>query len=107
MGPMSDRRSAVFPAGLAQQVQLAALSANGALIYAKGSGHLIHVERPNLVVEAVLDVVLESRRATTQEGAGKAKPGWMGNESTSIRRRFRNGKSPSQLESTRHVHFRA
>jgi pimeloyl-ACP methyl ester carboxylesterase len=45
-----------------QQVQLAALSSDGILIQAKGSGHMIHLERSDLVVEAVLELVQKSRR---------------------------------------------
>ena len=45
-----------------QQVQLAALSSDGKLIKAEGSGHMIHLQRPDLVVAAILDVVQKIRR---------------------------------------------
>lgn len=45
-----------------QQVQLAALSSEGKLIKAEGSGHMIHLQRPDLIVEAVQDVVRDIRR---------------------------------------------
>jgi pimeloyl-ACP methyl ester carboxylesterase len=45
-----------------QQVQLAALSSEGRLTKADRSGHMIHIERPDLVVEAIVDLVQEIRR---------------------------------------------
>jgi pimeloyl-ACP methyl ester carboxylesterase len=45
-----------------QQVQMAALSSDGRLIKAEGSGHMIHMERPDLVVDAVLDVLQMIRK---------------------------------------------
>jgi pimeloyl-ACP methyl ester carboxylesterase len=45
-----------------QQVQLAALSSKGKLTKAEGSGHMIHLQRPDLVVAAIRDVVQEIRR---------------------------------------------
>jgi pimeloyl-ACP methyl ester carboxylesterase len=45
-----------------QQVQMAALSSDGMLIKAEGSGHMIHLERPDLVIHAVLEVVQKIRR---------------------------------------------
>jgi pimeloyl-ACP methyl ester carboxylesterase len=47
-----------------QQVQLAALSSAGKLITAEGSGHMIHLERPDLVIDAIQDVVRRIRRGT-------------------------------------------
>jgi len=44
-----------------QQVQIAALSTNGILQKAKGSGHMIHLENPDIVIAAVLGVVRTSR----------------------------------------------
>lgn len=44
-----------------QQVQLATLSADGMLIKAEGSGHMIHLERPDLVVDALLKLLLKNR----------------------------------------------
>ena len=46
-----------------QQIQLAALSSEGKLIKAEGSGHMIHLQRPDFVVEAIREVVLDIRRA--------------------------------------------
>jgi pimeloyl-ACP methyl ester carboxylesterase len=45
----------------AQQLQLAALSSNGRLIRAEKSGHMIHLYRPDLVAEAIWDVISRSR----------------------------------------------
>jgi pimeloyl-ACP methyl ester carboxylesterase len=45
-----------------QQTELAALSSAGTLVKAGGSGHMIHLERPDLVMEAVRDVMGEVRR---------------------------------------------
>ncbi|WP_263415420.1 alpha/beta fold hydrolase [Terriglobus albidus] len=44
-----------------QQVQLAALSSRGQLIRAENSGHMIHLERPDLVAEAIHRVVSQLR----------------------------------------------
>lgn len=38
------------------QIELSSLSSNGTRIVAKGSDHHIHVERPELVIQAVQDV---------------------------------------------------
>src|SRR5215471_4332469 len=46
-----------------QQVQLAALSSKGKLVKAGQSGHLIHLQRPDLVIEGIDDVVRSIRRA--------------------------------------------
>lgn len=46
----------------AQQAQLAALSSAGRLIKAEGSGHAIHLFRPDLVVEAIRQVIAPSRK---------------------------------------------
>jgi pimeloyl-ACP methyl ester carboxylesterase len=45
----------------AQQVQLAALSSKGKLIKAERSGHMIHLQRQDLVIEAIRDVVRDAR----------------------------------------------
>jgi pimeloyl-ACP methyl ester carboxylesterase len=45
-----------------QQEQLATLSSNGKLIRAERSEHMIHLYRPDLVAEAILDVVSRSRK---------------------------------------------
>jgi pimeloyl-ACP methyl ester carboxylesterase len=45
----------------AQQVQLAHLSSAGKLIEAEGSGHMIHLQRPDLVASAIKQVLAQSR----------------------------------------------
>jgi len=45
-----------------QQVQLAALSSKGQLVKAGQIGHLIHLQRPDLVIEGIDDVVRSIRR---------------------------------------------
>jgi hypothetical protein len=40
-----------------QQAELAALSRAGKLVKAEGSGHMIHLYRPDLVAQAILDVI--------------------------------------------------
>lgn len=50
----------------AQQTQLAALSSTGKLISAEKSGHMIHLYRPDLVVQAIREVVMAAKE--------KAKP---------------------------------
>jgi pimeloyl-ACP methyl ester carboxylesterase len=45
----------------AQQVQLAGLSAAATLTKAEGSGHMIHLERPDLIVETIRDLISEVR----------------------------------------------
>jgi pimeloyl-ACP methyl ester carboxylesterase len=52
-----------------QQVQLSELSSAGKLIKADKSGHMIHIERPDLVVEAILDLVREIRRANARNSS--------------------------------------
>jgi pimeloyl-ACP methyl ester carboxylesterase len=47
----------------AQQVQLAALSRAGKLIRAADSGHMIHLYRPDLVAQAIQDVVITVARS--------------------------------------------
>ncbi|NUQ27380.1 MAG: alpha/beta hydrolase [Acidobacteriaceae bacterium] len=49
------------PAWHTQQVQLAALSSTGQLTRAEGSGHMIHLERPDLVADAIYRVVSQIR----------------------------------------------
>jgi pimeloyl-ACP methyl ester carboxylesterase len=44
-----------------QQVELARLSSAGKLIKADGSGHMIHLERPDLVAQAIREVIREAR----------------------------------------------
>ncbi|HET8547998.1 MAG TPA: alpha/beta hydrolase [Bryobacteraceae bacterium] len=46
----------------AKQLQLARLSTAGRLIKADHSGHMIHLYRPDLVVEAIQHVIAESQR---------------------------------------------
>ena len=43
------------------QEELAHLSSNGSRIIAKGSGHFIRIDRPDLVIEAVRKVVDQCR----------------------------------------------
>ena len=42
-----------------QQVQLAALSLKGKLMRAEGSGHMVHLEQPEFVAQAIGEVVME------------------------------------------------
>jgi pimeloyl-ACP methyl ester carboxylesterase len=49
------------------QAQLAALSAKGRLVMAQDSGHEIHLYRPDLVIEAISDIVEASRRNLTRK----------------------------------------
>src|SRR6185503_18333455 len=49
------------PIGLEAQRRQAALSTNGRLIIAEGSGHAIHWEQPALVVDAVRQVIADVR----------------------------------------------
>lgn len=44
------------------QIQLAGLSSEGKLVRAEKSGHMIHLYRPDLVAEAILEVVDQVRR---------------------------------------------
>jgi pimeloyl-ACP methyl ester carboxylesterase len=44
-----------------QQLELARLSSAGKLITAEGSGHMIHLERPDLVAQAIREVIREAR----------------------------------------------
>lgn len=54
-----------------QQVQLSQLSSAGKLIEAEGSGHAIHIERPDLVASAIKQLLTQPddhhRSSTTQE----------------------------------------
>lgn len=43
------------------QLQLSQLSSIGKLIPAEGSGHAIHIERPNLVATTIKQLAIESR----------------------------------------------
>jgi pimeloyl-ACP methyl ester carboxylesterase len=45
----------------AQQAELAALSRAGKLVKAEGSGHMIHLYRPDLVARAILDAVAAAK----------------------------------------------
>jgi len=47
-----------------QQVQLAELSSTGQLIKAEGSGHMIHLERPDLIAEAIRRLISQPRPAS-------------------------------------------
>jgi pimeloyl-ACP methyl ester carboxylesterase len=49
------------------QAELAGLSSQGRLIVAEGSGHYIQLERPQLVIDAITEVVTAAR--TTQDRA--------------------------------------
>jgi pimeloyl-ACP methyl ester carboxylesterase len=44
----------------AQELQLAGLSSTGRLIKAEGSGHMIHLERPDLIASAITQVAAQS-----------------------------------------------
>ena len=46
----------------AQQVQLATLSSQSQLRKAEGSGHMIHLERPDLVADAILQLTQQLKR---------------------------------------------
>jgi hypothetical protein len=46
-----------------QQVQLAALSSVGKLVKAENSGHMIHLYRPDVVAQAIRDVVSAAKNA--------------------------------------------
>jgi pimeloyl-ACP methyl ester carboxylesterase len=50
----------------ALQADLARLSRKGELIYARDSGHNIHLEDPRLVIRSIRAVVNQSRRSTVQ-----------------------------------------
>jgi pimeloyl-ACP methyl ester carboxylesterase len=39
------------------QLRLAELSSNGQFLIAEGSGHLVPIERPDLVIESILSLV--------------------------------------------------
>jgi hypothetical protein len=43
------------------QGDLAALSSRGRVVVAEGAGHMIHYEQPDVVVEAIRDVVIAVR----------------------------------------------
>jgi pimeloyl-ACP methyl ester carboxylesterase len=46
----------------AKQVQLAGLSSRGKLIKAEESGHMIHLDQPDFVIQAIHEVIAASRR---------------------------------------------
>lgn len=52
------------------QAELARLSSQGRLVVAEGSGHYIQLERPQLVIDAISDVVAAARTAMTAYGPG-------------------------------------
>ena len=57
----------------AMQDELARLSTNGSRSIARGCGHMIHQERPEMVIEAVRKLVEQSRtRSTSMGGSGNA-----------------------------------
>jgi pimeloyl-ACP methyl ester carboxylesterase len=56
-----ERTKDTNPTWHAQQQQLAALSTKGKLIEAEESGHMIHLERPDLVAKAIQNVSAQSR----------------------------------------------
>ena len=53
---------------------LAALSSGGQLIFAKASGHNIHIEEPDLVVRAITRVVQRVRASGSKKTIGAARP---------------------------------
>jgi pimeloyl-ACP methyl ester carboxylesterase len=53
---------------------LAALSRDGQLVFAKASGHNIHIEDPGLVVSAIARVVERARTGGSRKTTGVAKP---------------------------------
>ena len=57
----SEASRQVEQAWLELQSELAALSPNGRLVVAKGSGHNIQFERPDLVIAAILEVLAEAK----------------------------------------------
>jgi pimeloyl-ACP methyl ester carboxylesterase len=56
-----ERSEGTNSAWHAQQEQLAELSAEGKLIRAEKSGHMIHMYRPDVVADAILDVVSRAK----------------------------------------------
>jgi len=63
---VNDRFEALF-ADL--QAELAALSSRGRVVVAEGAGHDIHLDRPDLVVNAIRDVLAEGAHARTTPDA--------------------------------------
>jgi pimeloyl-ACP methyl ester carboxylesterase len=55
-----ERTRDTNPTWHTQQLQLSQLSSTGKLIQAEGSGHAIHIERPNLVADAIKQIVAQS-----------------------------------------------
>ncbi len=55
-------RSIFYPAWLALQEELAALSANSVHVVAENAGHLMHKDDPDLVVRAITDLVQRVRQ---------------------------------------------
>ena len=49
------------PAWSAAQTSMAELSTNGRLLVAEGSGHAVHLERPEIVIDAISGLVAEIR----------------------------------------------
>jgi pimeloyl-ACP methyl ester carboxylesterase len=62
---VNDRFEALFTD---LQAELAALSSRGRVVVAEGAGHDIHLDRPDLVVTAILDVLAEGAPAGTTPG---------------------------------------
>jgi pimeloyl-ACP methyl ester carboxylesterase len=59
-----ERTKDTNPAWHAQQLQLSQLSSSGKLIEAEASGHMIHLERPDLVGTAIRQMLDELRGTT-------------------------------------------
>jgi hypothetical protein len=53
---------------------LAALSRDGQVVFAKASGHNIHIEDPALVASAIARVVERARTGGSRKTTGVAKP---------------------------------
>jgi pimeloyl-ACP methyl ester carboxylesterase len=60
--PAQRRRGTFYPAWLALQEELAALSASSIHVVSANSGHLVHKDDPDLVVKTVTDLVRRVRR---------------------------------------------
>lgn len=56
----------------AMQAELAALSPQGRLVVAEGAGHKIHLDRPDLVVEAIRAVLVDARFQALTDPAADA-----------------------------------
>jgi pimeloyl-ACP methyl ester carboxylesterase len=52
----------LYEAGLEMQQELAGLSSRGRQIMVKDSGHNIHVDQPNVVIDAIKEIVEQARQ---------------------------------------------